>query len=78
MKRYCVDYRQLNEATIKDAFPLPRIEECLDALSGHQWYSTLDMQAGHWQIEVDEADRHKTAFITKYGLYEHNRMAFGE
>ena len=75
--RWCVDYRKLNEVTVKDVFPLPLIEECLDTLSGNVFFSTLDMASGYWQIEVEEADRPKTAFITKYGLYEHNRMAFG-
>ncbi len=75
--RYCIDFRGLNACTIKDAFPLPLIEECLDALSGTEFFSTLDMQSGYWQIEIEPEDRHKTAFITKYGLFEHVRMAFG-
>ena len=75
--RWCIDYRSLNKVTVKDVFPLPLIEECLDTLSGTKFFSTLDMASGYWQIEIDEADRHKTAFITKYGLYEHTRMGFG-
>ena len=75
--RWCIDYRALNNVTIKDVFPLPLIEECLDTLSGTKYFSTLDMASGYWQIEIDEPDRHKTAFITKYGLYEHTRMGFG-
>ena len=75
--RYCVDYRSLNKKTVKDLFPLPSISQCLDQLSGNMYFSTLDMASGYWQIEVDPKDRHKTAFITKFGLFEHQRMAFG-
>ena len=75
--RYCVDYRSLNAKTVKDLFPLPSISQCLDHLSGNRYFSTLDMASGYWQIEIDEKDQHKTAFITKYGLFEHKRMAFG-
>ena len=75
--RYCIDYRALNACTIKDAFPLPRIEECLDMLNGVRHYCTLDLASGYWQLNLNAADRHKTAFITKYGLYEHIKMGFG-
>ena len=75
--RYCVDYRGLNEKTRRDSFPLPLIEECLDALSDTAFFSTLDMASGYWQIVIDPRDRHKTAFITKYGLFEHVRLAMG-
>ena len=75
--RYCIDYRCLNSKTRKDLFPLPSISQCLDQLSGNQYFSTLDMASGYWQIEIEERDRHKTAFITKFGLFEHKRMAFG-
>ena len=75
--RYCIDYRCLNSKTKKDLFPLPSISQCMDQLSGNQYFSTLDMASGYWQIEIDEKDRHKTAFITKFGLFEHKRMAFG-
>ena len=75
--RWCIDYRALNNVTKKDVFPLPLIEECIDTLSGTEFFSTLDMASGYWQIKLDEADRHKTAFITKYGLFEHTRIGFG-
>ncbi|XP_039660752.1 uncharacterized protein LOC120561648 [Perca fluviatilis] len=75
--RMCVDYRQLNSKTRKDAFPLPRIEESLDALSGACWFSTLDLASGYNQVPVAEADRAKTAFCTPFGLFEWNRMPFG-
>lgn len=75
--RMCVDYRQLNSKTRKDAFPLPRIEESLDALTGARWFSTLDLASGYNQVAVREGDRPKTAFCTPFGLFEWNRMPFG-
>ena len=63
--RVCIDYRKLNERTIKDAYPLPRIDMCLDCLSSAKIFSTIDLQSAYMQLEVDEEDRHKTAFITK-------------
>ncbi|XP_041939766.1 uncharacterized protein LOC121700694 [Alosa sapidissima] len=75
--RFCVDFRKLNSVTHKDAYPLPRIEESLTSLKGAQWYSTLDLASGYWQVEVDERDREKTAFTTPLGLFEFERMPFG-
>ena len=75
--RLCVDYRLLNSKTRKDAFPLPRIEESLDSLSGACWFSTLDLAAGYNQVPVTEKDKIKTAFCTPFGLFEWNRMPFG-
>ena len=63
--RWCVDYRQLNAVTEKDAYPLPKIEECLDTLSGATLFSMLDLQSGYWQVEMAPEDRDKTAFVTK-------------
>ena len=70
-------FRKLNDRTVKDLFSLRSISQCIDQLSGNKYFSTLDMASGYWQIEINEKDRHKTAFITKHGLFEHKQMAFG-
>ncbi|KAI8484640.1 hypothetical protein Bbelb_375810 [Branchiostoma belcheri] len=75
--RFCVDYRKLNQATIKDAHPLPRTDDVIDALSGAAYFTTLDMTSGYWQVDLDPADREKTAFTTGRGLYQFKVMAFG-
>lgn len=75
--RYTVDYRKLNIKTIRDQYPLPLIDACLDTLAGNMYFHTMDLCSGYWQIEIDEKDRHKTAFLTKFGLYEHVRLAQG-
>ena len=75
--RFCVDYRKLNEVTIKDAYPIPRIEDSLDSLCGSQWFTTLDLASGYWQVEMEKEDREKTAFVTRKGLYEFTVMPFG-
>lgn len=75
--RLCIDYRKLNSCSTRDAFPLPRIEEALEALGQAKFFSTLDLTSGYWQVEVAEHDKHKTAFSTPMGLFEANRMPFG-
>lgn len=75
--RWCVDYHCLNSLTVKDAYPLPKTEECLNILGGATMFSTLNLQSGSWQIAVDDKDRQKTAFITNWGLYEYTCMPFG-
>ena len=75
--RWCIDYRRLNEVTVKDAYPIPRIDMSIDCLGSAQFFSTLDLQAGCWQLMLEETSRPKTAFITKYGLYEYTKLPFG-
>ena len=75
--RFCVDYRKVNEITRKDAYPLPRIDATLDTLSGSQWFSTMDLMSGYWQVEMNETDREKTAFCTTEGLFQFRVMPFG-
>ena len=75
--RYCVDYRKLNDRSQKDAYPLPQISMRLDSLSSAHYFTTLDLQSGYWQIGMEESSIPKTAFITKYGLFEYTRMPFG-
>jgi hypothetical protein len=75
--RPCIDFRKVNEVTRIDDFPLPRIQDCLDAVSGAKFFSTFDLTSGYFQIPVKEEDIPKTAFVTKYGLYEFTSMPFG-
>lgn len=75
--RFCVDYRRLNDLTKKDAYPLPRIDTCLDTLSGSIWFSTFDLRSGFHQVAVDPRDRNKTAFICHRGSFRFPRMPFG-
>ncbi|GFX74346.1 retrovirus-related Pol polyprotein from transposon 412 [Trichonephila clavipes] len=75
--RFCVDYRKLNDVTKKDSYPLPRIDDTLDTLSGHKWFSTLDLKSGYWQVEIHPKDREKTAFTSGQGLWQFKVMPFG-
>ena len=72
-----MDYRQVNAVTVKDAYPLPRIDNSLCSLSGAKWFSTLDLASGYWQVPMDPASSGKAAFVTTSGLYEWNVIPFG-
>ena len=75
--RFCVDYRKLNALTQKDAYPLPRIETCLDTLSGAAWFSTFDLRSGFHQVKVNPRDVNKTTFTCHRGTFRFPRMPFG-
>ena len=73
----CIDYRKLNLQTIKDTYALPNLEESFSALTGSRCFSVLDLKSGYYQIEINEADKAKTAFVTPLGFWEFNRMLRG-
>jgi len=75
--RMCVDYRALNALTVKNRFPLPRIDDLFDKLQGAQWFTYLDLTQGYNQIQIPEEDRPKTAFRTPLGHYQFKVLCFG-
>ena len=75
--RFCVDYRCLNARTKKDTFPLPRIDDSLNSLSGHIWFSTLDLASGYWQVRLSENAKPKRWFNGVRDLFQFDVMPFG-
>jgi hypothetical protein len=75
-QRMCVDYRSLNDVTIKNKYPLPRIEDLFDQMKGASIFSKIDLRSGYHRLKIRESDISKTAFCTRYGLYEYTVMSF--
>ncbi|GJT92850.1 putative reverse transcriptase domain-containing protein [Tanacetum coccineum] len=75
--RMCIDYRELNKLTIKNRYPLPRIDDLFDQLQGSQYFSKIDLRSGFHQLRVHEDDIPKAAFGTRYGHFEFTLMPFG-
>jgi hypothetical protein len=75
-KRMCIDYRSLNEVTVKNKYPLPRIQDLFDQLRGVSVFSKINLRSGYHQLRIRSSDIPKTTFITKYGLYEFTIMSF--
>ena len=75
--RVCIDYRRLNEVTRKDHFPLPFMDQLLERIYGHPFYSFLDGYLGYLQIEIIVEDQEKTTFTCPFGTYAYRRMPFG-
>jgi hypothetical protein len=76
-QRLCVDYRALNEVTVKNKYLLPRIDDLFDKLHGVCVFSKIDLRLGYHQLKIRECDIWKTAFILRYGLYEYTVISFG-
>ena len=77
LRLLCVDYRRLNQVSVSDAYPMPRVDDLIDRVGGSSFISTFDLTCGYWQVPVADEDHLKTAFVTPFGLYQFNVMSFG-
>ena len=75
--RCCIDFRQVNDITRKDGYPLPRTDQCINAMNGSCWFSTFDLRSGFHQVALSKDDADKTAFITRRGMFRFKTMPFG-
>ena len=75
--RFCVDYRALNAHTVRDVYPLPRIQDTLHLLNGQRYFTTLDLLQGFFQLPLSEEAKRKTAFVTTQGLFQFRALAMG-
>jgi len=75
--RFCVDYRRVNAISKQDAFPIPDIRDALDSLRGSHYYATIDLLSGYWQLGMSQRAKERSAFCTRRGLFQFNRMPFG-
>ena len=75
--RMCIDYRALNKQTRWDSYPIPRIDDLLDRLTHATIFSKIDLSQGYHQVAIEAKDKHKTAFISRFGLFEWNVLPFG-
>jgi hypothetical protein len=71
-----IDYREINKVTKRDAYPLPRRDDSVESMGGAQWFSTLDLASGYWQVGIDPKGQKKTAFVTRQGLFHFKVMPF--
>jgi hypothetical protein len=75
--RFCIDYRRLNTVTVRDSYPLPRMDECIDSRGDARVFCTIDCNSAYWQIPVSPEDKEKTTFTSHEGLFRFSRMPFG-
>ena len=75
--RFCIDYRRVNAVSKKDAYPIPDIQDALDNLRGSQYFATIDLLSGYWQLGMTDRAKERFAFCTRRGLFHFTRMPFG-